>query len=492
MRQSGILLHITSLPGPEGIGTMGKEAYQFADFLKAADMAIWQVLPISPTGYGESPYQSFSTYAGNPLLIDLALLVEEGLLKPEQQAAQPNRQDSVDYVAVIAHKEKRLREAFAAAQSKLDDEIAAFVDEQSHWLPDYALFRALKAHFGGGSWLAWPDEAIRHRQPDAMRRYAQQFRDEIAFHSFVQYLFFRQWRTLKEYANGQGIRLFGDMPIYVAMDSSDTWAHPEVFQLDVNLKPLGVAGVPPDYFSRNGQLWGNPLYNWKALKRTGYRWWMERMRAMGEYFDLIRVDHFIGFSKYYDVPYGATTARWGQWRRGPGRAFFDRLNQDVPGLNIVAEDLGAVDNRVRGLLKYCGYPGMKVLCFAFSGEEDNPHLPYHIPRNCVYYTGTHDNDTAMGWWESAASSEKKLARKLLGFQKDDQLCEAMLAGVLQNKANTAILPMQDILCLPTDARMNTPGTLGGNWQWRMKPGVADEELAARLRELNHQYGRGKT
>ena len=492
MRHSGILLHITSLPGPEGIGTMGREAFEFVNFLKAAGMGIWQVLPISPTGYGESPYQSFSTYAGNPLLIDLGLLAEEGLLAPDAQEKPSADAETVDYVAVIARKERRLREAFEAARGKLDNEVQAFSQEQAHWLPDYALFRALKAHFGGGSWLDWPDQAIRHRQAEAMRRYAEQFEQEIAYHTFVQYLFFRQWRALKEYANGQGIRLFGDMPIYVAMDSSDTWAHPQAFQLDLNLKPLGVAGVPPDYFSRTGQLWGNPLYNWKALKKSGYRWWIDRMRAMGTAFDLIRVDHFIGFAKYYDVPYGATTARWGQWRRGPGRAFFDRLNRELPGLNIVAEDLGAVDNRVRLLLKYCGYPGMKVLCFAFSGEADNPHLPHHIPRNCVYYTGTHDNDTVLGWWESASTKEKQLARRLLGFAKDEDICRAMMEGVLKNKAATAILPMQDILCLPTQARMNTPGTLGGNWQWRMKPGAADEQLAARLRKLNDQFGRGKT
>lgn len=492
MRQSGILLHITSLPGPEGIGTMGKEARQFVDFLKASGMGIWQMLPISPTGYGESPYQSFSTYAGNPLLIDLELLVKEGLLTPEKPVVHTTDVQQIDYVAVIPHKEKRLREAFAAAKGKLDKEIEAFAHQQAHWLPDYALFRALKAHFGGGSWLDWPDEAIRHRQPDAMQYYSERFEQEIAFHTFVQYLFFRQWRALKAYANGHGIMLFGDMPIYVAMDSSDTWAHPEAFQLDIDLKPLGVAGVPPDYFSRTGQLWGNPLYDWKALRKTGYRWWIDRMRAMGEYFDLIRVDHFIGFSKYYDVPYGATTARWGQWRRGPGRAFFDRLHRDLPGLNIIAEDLGAVDRRVRGLLKYCGYPGMKVLCFAFSGEANNPHLPHRIPRNCVYYTGTHDNDTVLGWWESACEGEKKLARRLLGLKKDEYICQAMVEGVLQSRANTAILPMQDILCLPTNARMNTPGTLGGNWQWRMKPDAINDALAARLLKLNQQFERGNT
>ena len=486
MRQSGILLHITSLPGPEGIGTLGKSAYEFADFLKSSGMSVWQVLPISPTGYGESPYQSFSTYAGNPLMIDLETLADEGLL-PKQSPAKPD--DRVDYPLVMAYKETRLREAFSRADGRILKEAADFAAAQAHWLSDYSLFMALKAHFGGGPWTDWPDVGIRRRNPDAMEKYAKLLSSDISYHSFVQYLFFKQWRALKAYANRLGIRVFGDMPIYVATDSSDCWSSPGDFQLDRDLKPRAVAGVPPDYFSRDGQLWGNPLYDWKAMKRTGYAWWINRLRAMGDYYDLIRVDHFIGFANYYAVPYGASTARNGCWRRGPGRHFFSRVKKELPQLNIIAEDLGAVNHKVKLLLDYCGYPGMKVLSFGFSGGDDNTHRLHRVKRHCVAYTGTHDNDTLLGWWSKAGQEEKENAARLLHMKEGSDITDAMMQALFGSPAELVILPMQDVLRLDGSARMNLPGTLGGNWAWRMRPDAVNPGLSAGLRALNMTYER---
>lgn len=490
MRQSGILLHLTSLPGPEGIGTLGREARAFVDFLKASGMRLWQVLPIGPTGYGESPYQCFSTFAGNPLLIDLRTLEEEGLLAPEEMPSWED-ESQVDFPAVIAFKEQRLRTAFRQSREALLTDTQAFLQEQAHWLADYALFRALKSHFGGGSWMDWPDQAIRMRYPEAMAAYQAQLSDEIAFHVFVQYLFFRQWRALKAYANGQGIQLFGDMPIYVAMDSADIWQNPSCFLLDEKRHPTLVAGVPPDYFSADGQLWGNPLYDWKALKRSGYRWWLSRLKAMGEIFDLVRVDHFIGFANYYAVPHHAATARWGNWRLGPGRHFFQAVKKRLPGLRIIAEDLGAVNQRVRKLLKHCGYPGMKVLSFAFTGGSENIHLPQHVVKRSVYYTGTHDNNTVLGWWQNAGHEEKAEAARVLNLRQTDHICQRMIDTVLESRADTAVLPMQDILQLPEEARMNLPGTLGGNWLWRMAPGVLTDTLARHLLSRNQLYKRSE-
>lgn len=487
MRQSGILLHISSLPGPEGIGTLGREAREFLRFLRGAGMSIWQVLPVGPTGYGESPYQSFSTFAGNPLFIDLRTLEEEGLLKPEALPEGGNP-EQVDYPAVIAHKTGRLREAYQQSAGKLKKELDAFLKEK-HWLPDYALFYALKQHFGGGSWMEWPDAAIRHRRPAAMQRYRKLLKEDIHFQVFVQYLFFRQWHALKKEANELGISLFGDMPIYVAMDSADCWAHPEYFTLSLNLQPISIAGVPPDYFSADGQLWGNPLYNWKRLKKDRYGWWIDRLRAMDETFDMLRVDHFIGFANYYTVRHKALNARYGSWRRAPGRDFFARVKRELPKMKIIAEDLGAVNPRVQKLLRFVGYPGMKVLSFAFTGGDQNEHLPQNVPFNCVYYTGTHDNNTARGWFDKAPEYERNDARRTLWMHNDSELCPKMVETVLGSRANRAMLPMQDLLGLPEWARMNMPGSLGGNWLWRMKDGAANQGMADWLMRLNRQYHR---
>lgn len=489
MRRSGILMHISSLPGPGGIGSLGKEAYAFADFLKASGMAVWQVLPLGPTGYGESPYQSSSVFAGNPMLISCAALREAGLVTyddgEEFTADDPER---VDYPAVRESKEKLLRRCFAQSEGKLQKELADFRRENP-WVEDFALFTALKARYGGVMWTKWPDREVRRRQPAALERCRRELDGEIRYHLFCQYLFFRQWFALKRYCNGLGIRLFGDMPIYVAEDSADTWTHPEAFQLDGEGVPKRVAGVPPDFFSADGQLWGNPLYRWFSLRLHGYGWWVERMAAMAKMYDIVRIDHFIGFANYYSVPQGAPNARTGKWIIGPGKSLFRTLERKIPGLNIVAEDLGCVNDRVRRLLTAVGYPGMRVLSFGFGGGEDNPHLPANYVTNSVVYTGTHDNDTVRGWIGTADDAALAQARQLLGFDKPEDGPAAFVRAVLASRADTAMIPMQDVLGLGGWARMNRPGTIGNNWLWRMAPGAATPELAQRLRRENEATNR---
>lgn len=489
MRRSGILMHISSLPGPGGIGSLGKEAYAFADFLKASGMAVWQVLPLGPTGYGESPYQSSSVFAGNPMLISCAALREAGLVAYDDgEEFTPDDPERVDYPAVRENKEKLLRRCFAQSEGKLQKELAAFRRENP-WVEDFALFTALKARYGGVMWTKWPDREVRRRQPAALERCRRELDGEIRYHLFCQYLFFRQWFALKRYCNGLGIRLFGDMPIYVAEDSADTWTHPEAFQLDGEGVPKRVAGVPPDFFSADGQLWGNPLYRWFSLRLHGYGWWVERMAAMAKMYDIVRIDHFIGFANYYSVPQGAPNARTGKWIIGPGKSLFRTLEKKIPGLNIVAEDLGCVNDRVRRLLTAVGYPGMRVLSFGFGGGEDNPHLPANYVTNSVVYTGTHDNDTVRGWIDTADDAALAQARQLLGFDKPEDGPAAFVRAVLASRADTAMIPMQDVLGLGGWARMNRPGTIGNNWLWRMAPGAATPELAQRLRRENEATNR---
>ena len=490
MRQSGILLHISSLPGPGGIGSMGKEAFAFADFLRASGMRLWQVLPMGPTGYGESPYQSSSVFAGNPMLISCARLREEGLLTYEDsEEFSPETLDQVDFPAVRENKEKLLRRCFAQSEKKLAKELTDFIRENP-WAENFALFTAVKKHFSDQMWTRWPDEGIRLRQKDAVARYRRELDVEVRYHLFCQYLFRRQWFALKKYCNGLGIRLFGDMPIYVAEDSADTWTHPEVFQLDKNRVPKRVAGVPPDYFSADGQLWGNPLYRWTSLRLHGYGWWVERMRAMAAMYDLIRIDHFIGFANYYSIPHGAPNARGGKWVVSPGKSLFRTFNRKLPGLPIIAEDLGCLSPRVQRLLDYVGYPGMKVLTFAFGGGDDNVHLPQNYQTNCVAYTGTHDNDTVLGWLAAQDENTVAHARRVLGFDRPEDAPEAFIRGVMESRADTAVIPMQDALHLDGSARMNLPGTIGGNWLWRMLPGSDSAKLARHLRELNDATHRG--
>ena len=487
MRDSGILLHITSLPQKGGIGTLGREAYKFVDFLASAGCRVWQMLPIGPTGYGESPYQSASTFAGNPLLIDLNSLVEEGLLDHVGEGA-PADTAAVDFAAVSAFKERELCRAFALSKEKVRDDMNAFA-EKNPWAREYALFAAIKESFDFVKWTDWGDRGLRTRAPDALEAFAQSHAERVAYHLFLQYLFDRQWFALKAYARQKGVKLFGDMPIYIAEDSADTWTHPEVFQLDAELRPTRVAGVPPDYFSANGQLWGNPLYDWKALKRTGYRWWVDRMRRAGQLFDMVRIDHFIGFANYYSIPAGASTAKHGVWRVGVGRDLFVRLKKELPHLTIIAEDLGVLGPRVKKLMAFCRFPGMRVLQFAFDGDPKNQFLPENIGENIIAYTGTHDNDTLIGWWRAIGEGERGCARWKLGIDDDYLLSSKMFEALWGCRARTVMLPMQDILYLDGAARMNTPGVPGGNWRWRMT-GAAPAAAADTLRSLNERYERG--
>ena len=489
MRSGGILLHITSLPSPGGIGTLGPEAYAFADFLHASGMKIWQVLPIGPTGYGNSPYQSTSAYAGNPLLISLDLLRKEKLLDyTDEELYMPDSPEKIDYDAVRANKEMLLRRSYSQSFQTCKNEILRF-RQKNPWVDDFALFTALKAYFSSVKWTQWPDDSIRRRLPEAIEKYTCLLRQEIDYHIFCQYLFRKQWFALKEYCEKLSVSIFGDMPIYVAEDSSDTWTHPEVFQLDRNLIPKRIAGVPPDYFSADGQLWGNPLYRWRYLKGTGFSWWIDRMRAMSELYDIIRIDHFIGFANYYSVKYGSPNARKGKWIKAPGKALFQAMKASLPDLRIIAEDLGAVNARVRKLLDWCGYPGMKVLTFGFDSDESNPHYISHYEKNCVVYTGTHDNNTALGWAKSAADSALSFARKILHFEDVAEAPKAFVHAAFSSVCDTAVAPMQDILSLGEEARMNLPGSIGHNWEWRMNIGVLTTELSQELYNMNRQTGR---
>lgn len=490
MRNSGILMHISSLPGPEGIGTLGSEAIEFVDFLAASGMNRWQVLPVGPTGYGESPYQSYSSFAGNVLFISLEELQKDGLLElKKKDVFSGSNRDHVDFERLIPWKEALLRKSCKASYDRVYTEVDAFVRIHP-WVMDYALFMAAKKHFGGLPWSSWPDKGLRTRTDAALKKYESLLREDVRYHLYTQYLFRKQWDGLKRYANERGILLFGDMPIYVAEDSADTWTHPKVFQLNQRGIPKRVAGVPPDFFSEDGQLWGNPLYDWKYLSDTGYQWWIDRMRGATELFDLIRIDHFIGFANYFSIPYGALNARGGKWVIGPGRELFEALRKSLPQLNIVAEDLGCVNDRVRKLLNWCGYPGMKVLSFGFGGDESSEHLPAQYTKNMVAYTGTHDNDTVRGM---LAADRKALARskKWLGYRRITEAPWAFIRAIMASCADTAMVPMQDILELNSAARMNRPGTVGGNWKWRMKRGAATQALAEKLDKLNRETHRGR-
>ena len=489
-RRGGVLLHVTSLPGPEGLGTLGRGAYAWIDFLEQAGMRLWQVLPVGPTGYGESPYQSTCALAGNPFLIDLELLREDGWL-PEYDAPAAPHAPLVDFAAVRAEKERWLRLAYQNSRARLRRQKAFDAwCEKWPWLHDYALFMAIKQHFNQVSWMEWPDEAIRLREPAAMARYEKKLREDVEYYMLLQFLFREQWQRLRDYAHLHRVSILGDMPIYVAEDSSDVWANADFFQLDETRHPRRVAGVPPDYFSEDGQLWGNPLYHWSRLRAHGYAFWMDRLRAMGQLYDSVRIDHFIGFANYYSVKYGEKTARRGHWVVGPGKAFFAQVKKKLPHIDIVAEDLGAVNERVFDLLDFCGYPGMKVLQFSFDGGEENPHDLSRFTENCVAYTGTHDNDTSLGWWQTRDADTQAAARKALGDVDDSTVVPAMLKTVFESKANTAVAPMQDFLGLGTEARMNLPGSVGGtNWRYRLDPAALTPALAHWMRTLNEQAKR---
>ena len=491
-RKSGILLHISSLPSPYGIGTLGREAHSFVDFLAAAGQRCWQLLPLGPTGLFDSPYQSFSTYAGNPYFVDLDLLRAEGLLERSDYEGLDFGRDPrrVDYGKLYAQRIPVLRRAYARFRMRegwrgeLD---ALFARER--WLSDYALFMALKAHFGGVEWPAWPDAEIRMRRPGAMARYRALLDEEIGFHAFVQGRFFAQWETLRAHVRARDIQLIGDLPIYVPLDSADVWAAPALFQLDGAQRPTAVAGVPPDSFSADGQLWGNPLYDWDAMKADGYTWWIRRIAGASRLYDILRIDHFRGLESYWAVPYGETTAKVGRWVKGPGMDLMNVLTEKFPNIQFIAEDLGYLTPEVRQLLEDSGLPGMKVLQFAFDSREAANYLPHTYPRHCVCYAGTHDNSTLMGWKDEAAPADIAMAREYLGLHDEEGFNWGVLRGGQSSVADLFIAQMQDYLGLGSEARMNTPGILGGNWQWRMLPGQITDELTARIARMTSLYGR---
>ncbi|MBR3971612.1 MAG: 4-alpha-glucanotransferase [Ruminococcus sp.] len=495
-RAAGILMPITSLPSPYGIGTIGKEAYKFADFLKKAGQTIWQILPVGPTSYGDSPYQSFSTYAGNPYMIDLDMLCEEGLLTAGDMDGYNygTNPGYVDYEKIYNCRFEILRKAYENFKA-LDKDSAAqkafrsFKRKNAGWLKNYALYMSVKKSFGMKSWTEWDDESIRLRDEKAVARYTRKFSDDIGFWSFVQFKFYEQWEKFRAYVNSLGIKILGDMPIYVAMDSADTWANPEVFWLDESRNPVCVAGCPPDYFSATGQLWGNPLYNWDYLKETGYKWWFERIKAATALFDITRIDHFRAFDTYYAIPFPAENAIGGSWKEGPGIEFFNLMNEQIDNVEIVAEDLGDLTPGVKQLLLDCGYPGMKILEFAFGGDNDNEYLPHLYPENCVVYTGTHDNDTIMGWRAEADENTIRHAYEYCHLSDEEGFNWGIIRTAYESRAKYAIIPMQDLLGLGSEARINTPSTLGGNWEWRIDAASLTDELAAKLNSMVNTYNR---
>ena len=481
---------VSSLPSRFGIGGFSKEAYDFVDFLAASGQSLWQILPLGPTGYGDSPYQSFSTFAGSPYYISLDALIEEGMLTEEECSSVDFGNDTkrVDYEKIYYTRFELLRKAFERANRSDDADYSAFVKENELWLKDYAMYMAVKDSLGGVSWIEW-DEEIRLRKPKAMKKYEKELADDIAFYSYQQYLFSKHWSALKEYANKKGIQIVGDIPIYVAFDSADTWAKPELFQLDQKNVPTAVAGCPPDAFSATGQLWGNPLYRWDYHEETGFAWWMQRLAHCFDIYDIVRIDHFRGFDEYWAVPYGDETAENGEWKPGPGYKLFEVMKKTLGNRAVIAEDLGFLTPSVLKLVKKTGYPGMKILQFAFDATGESDYLPHKYPNNCVVYTGTHDNDTVNGWLATLNKKDLAFVKKYVNVKRTPELCETLIRTALGSVADTAIIPMQDYLGLGGEARINTPSTLGGNWEWRMEKDACTEELSKHMLELAWIYGR---
>ena len=497
-RASGILLPVFSLPSEHGIGCFSKEAYQFVDMLKKAGQSYWQILPLGPTGYGDSPYQSFSTFAGNPYFIDLAALAGEGLLTDaESREYDSEEQDeSIDYEKIYKTRFKVLKKAHERFRDRMAgghherDAYEKFVSENAFWLDDYSLYMAVKDKNNGVSWNEW-EAPLKNREEEALSEAREELAEEISFYKFQQYEFDRQWKKLHSYANEQGVKIIGDIPIYVAFDSADTWAAPQMFQFDENNEPEGVAGCPPDAFSATGQLWGNPLYDWEYHKKTGYEWWIRRIEHCLKLYDVVRIDHFRGFDEYYSIPYGETTAINGQWLPGPGMDLFRAIEEKLGRPEIIAEDLGFLTPSVLKLLKDSGFPGMKVLQFAFDARESSNYLPHTYPENCVVYTGTHDNDTTRGWYHAVGKYARDFAKEYMCKPRldEDSLAEDFICLAMGSVADLCVIPMQDYLGLGSEARINIPSTLGGNWVWRMKKGQFDEETAAEIYIVTKLYGR---
>ena len=496
-RASGILLHPTSFPGRYGIGDLGREAYQFIDFLVRSGQQLWQVLPLVPTGFGNSPYMSFSTMAGNPLLISPDVLQEQGLLHRSDLESVPDfPQDNVDFEGVINWKTPLLKQAARTfkqqATSKLQQAFETFCQQEAHWLDDYALFVSILHQQGGVVWSEWPDE-LRHRHPQALEQARQHLAEELFLHKFLQFEFFRQWADLKAYANQWGIQIIGDVPIYVAYNSADVWAHPKLFKLDpVAGAPLEVAGVPPDYFSETGQLWGNPIYDWQYMESTNFAWWVQRLRGILDKVDMIRIDHFRGLEAYWSVPAGETTATNGKWVKAPGYALFNAIRSELGSLPIIAEDLGDIDQPVLDMRDHFDFPGMKLLHFAFGSDANNFYLPFNVSHNSVIYTGTHDNNTTIGWYEQDASDyERYRFHQYLGCTCPHGIAWDMIRLALSSVANQAIIALQDVFSLGANARMNTPSKADGNWGWRYRSEALTDEYRDRLLSMVQIYGRYK-
>ncbi|MCM1102154.1 MAG: 4-alpha-glucanotransferase [Clostridium sp.] len=493
MRRQGILMPISAIPSKYGIGTLGEESYRFVDFLREAGQTLWQILPLGPTGYGDSPYQSFSTFAGNPYFIDPELLIREGYLTREECDACDFGGDahSIDYEKMYFARFELLAKAFSRGfkEVKKKREYLAFVEKNAYWLDDYALYMAIKNSDGEGrSFIEW-DADIRLRRKSAMEKCRKTHKADIDFYKFQQYLFFTQWKALKDYANERGIEIVGDIPIYVAFDSADTWADPKLFRMDEKGYPIEVAGCPPDYFSETGQLWGNPIYDWEYHKKTGYEWWMRRFAHCFELYDVVRIDHFRGFDEYWAIPYGDATAVGGRWVKGPGYELFATLKKTLGKKKVIAEDLGFMTDSVRKLVRKTGFPNMKILQFAFESNGESEYLPYRYDRNCVVYTGTHDNDTTVGFVMKMSEKDIRFAQKYLHCKKRKNLCREMIRAGMASVADTVIIPMQDWLELDNSARINIPSTLGDNWKWRMDPKVLTRKLARKIYKMTRLYGR---
>ena len=489
MRSCGVLMHITSLPSPYGIGTFGAEAERFVDWLVSAGQEYWQVLPVGPTGYGDSPYQSFSTYAGNPLFIDPEELIRSGLITKQMcddadYGADPS---FVDFEKVTRSKMALLKKAYESFEENVG--YVAFVKNEEYWLEDYALFMALKEENNLVSWLCWNEE-IRLRKKDALEAAKERLKKQTGFWKFVQYMFYTQWERLKGYANKNGIKIIGDIPIYVSPDSSDIWANTGLFETDGMKRPKRVAGVPPDYFSATGQLWGNPLYDWNAMKKDGYDWWIRRIETATKLYDIVRIDHFRAFDTYWAIPADELTAVNGKWEQGPGMDLWNAVRDKLGSVPIIAEDLGDIFDSVKELLKASGFPGMRVMQFGFNPKsEDNDHLPHRYPRNSVCYTGTHDNSTALGWYKAADKDSQKMCRRYLRPMPFEKISRTMIRELYKSEAGLAVVPMQDVIGLDDRARMNIPSTLGGNWKWRAQKKHFSDKNAAFLKELAQTYYR---
>lgn len=482
---------VSAIPSKYGIGGFSKQAYEFVTMCKKAGQSYWQILPLGPTGYGDSPYQSFSTFAGNPYYIDLETLIDEGLLtkKECEEADYGDNEAKVDYEKIYYTRFKILRKAYERSNLKDDPEFSEFCKENAFWLDDYALYMAVKNFFDGKSWSEWDDD-IRLRKESALKRYRQKFADEICFYQFQQYEFAKQWKALKAYANKNHIEIIGDIPIYVAFDSADTWANPKLFQLDKDCVPLAVAGCPPDAFAATGQLWGNPLYDWDYHAKTNYEWWMKRIAYCYTLYDVVRIDHFRGFDEYYSIPYGDPTAEFGHWEKGPGFDIFREMKKQLGKRRVIAEDLGFLTDSVLRLVKKTGYPGMKIVQFAFDSKAgDSDYLPHNYSHNCVVYTGTHDNDTTLSWYDNLSVRDRRFANAYLDVHSRKKVPWCFIRAALASAADTCIIPMQDYLELGGEARFNFPSTLGGNWEWRMLDGQFSEELAKKICSMTRLYAR---